>query len=130
MRAGAFGRSPALVLLAVCVLAVSACGGDDSESSTAEQDGEAAALGEVRVGSVAQLAQCSDWERGSREERLATIDDIREQINLRDGTVQTPELSDDAAYEVFESTCSQDFAKSFRLYKVYARAAGFASFSD
>ena len=57
---------------------------------------------------------------------MATIHDIRQQINLKDSAVQTPELSDDAAYEVLDSTCSRDFAGSFRLYKLYARAASFA----
>jgi hypothetical protein len=87
-------------------------------------------LGPVRVRSVAPLAQCSDWNGGTRAERLATIADIRAQVNLRDGTVRTAELSDDAAYRVLEATCSKSFATSFRLYKVYARAAGFAAFAD
>ena len=103
---------------------LAACGGDSEDES------EATALGEVRVGSVAQFAQCRDWDSGTREERLATIDDIREQINLQDSNVKTPELSDEAAYELFESTCREDFAGGFRLYKVYARAAGFASFAE
>ncbi len=83
-------------------------------------------LGQVTAGSVAQLAQCSDWKQGNRAQRLATIADIRAQVNLRDGTIQIPALSDERAYSLFQSACSNDFARSFRLYKVYARATGFS----
>lgn len=119
-------RRFAALALAAAVLALAACGGDSAESEA----GEADPLGEVRVGSVAQLAQCRDWNGGTRAERLATIDDIREQVNLQDAPVKTPELSDEVAYEVLDNTCANDFADSFRLYKLYARATGFASFAD
>jgi hypothetical protein len=87
-------------------------------------------LGPVRVGSVAQLARCSDWNEGIRAERLATIADVRAHVNLRDGTVRTAELSNEAAYRVLQATCGKAFARSFRLYKLYARAASFAAFAD
>jgi hypothetical protein len=106
------------------LLALAACGSDDEPAS------EAKAVGQVLVGSVAQMATCSDWSGGTREERVATIHDIRQQINLKDSAVQTPELSDDAAYQVLESLCSKDFAGSFRLYKLYARAASFAPLAE
>ena len=91
---------------------------------------DAQPLGEVRVGSVAQLAKCSDWNRGSRDERLATIGAVRAHINLQDTAVKTPVLSNRAAYRVFANTCRRPFARSFRLYKLYARAASFAPFAD
>ena len=83
-------------------------------------------MGEVKVGSVASLAQCRDWNRGTEEEKLATIEDIRAQINLEEGTVETPPLSDEEAFEVFDNACAAEFADSFRLYKLYANAASFA----
>jgi len=119
-------RIAGLLGLALSILSLAGCGGDAAPAAKEE----AQPLGEVRVGSVAQLAQCRDWNAGTREERLATIDDIREQINLQDSNVKTPELSDEAAYEVLDNACAQDFAKSFRLYKVYARATAFASFAE
>ena len=67
---------------------------------------------------------------GTRPERLATIHDIREQVNLQDSAVKTPELSDKAAYRVLDNTCRKPFAASFRLYKLYARAASFAAFAE
>jgi hypothetical protein len=87
-------------------------------------------VGEKLVGSVAQMAQCSDWTAGTRAQRVATIHDVRQQVNLKDSAVQTPELSDKAAYEVLDNTCGRDFAGSFRLYKLYARAASFAAFAE
>ena len=87
-------------------------------------------VGEKLVGSVAQMATCTDWNKGTRAQRLATIHDIRQQVNLKDSAVQTPELSDHAASEVLNNTCTRDFAGSFRLYKLYARAASFAAFAD
>jgi len=121
-------RRPGAALAALALVAatatLAACGEGDAG------DQEAEALGEVRVGSVAQLAQCRDWSAGDRDERLATIEEIKEQINLQDAPVETPELSDEVAYDVLENTCRHDFAAGFRLYKLYARAAGFAAFAE
>jgi hypothetical protein len=124
MSLGGRGRErwalPALLL----ALLLSSCGGDDDPSPKAKP------VGQALVGSVAPLAQCRDWNRGTRAERLATIDDIRQQVNLQDSAVKTPELSDKAAYRVLSTTCRHDFAASFRLYKLYARAASFAPYAE
>ena len=79
---------------------------------------------------MAALAQCRDWNARSEEERDATIEEIRRQINLEDGPVRTPALPDDEAYELFENACSQPGSATHRLSVVYARAAGFASLLD
>ena len=110
---------PALAALAAGVVALAGCG--DGTYETAAQ-----ALGEEKSGSVAPLVQCRDWVAGTELEKLATIRDIRSQINVESGTVQTPPLSDDEAREVFDSACSNSFAQTFRLYVLYSRAAGFA----
>jgi hypothetical protein len=107
---------------AALALALPACGGDSGAG--------AKPVGQKLVRSVAPMATCSDWDGGTRDERLATIEDIREQINLRDGTVRTIPLSNRAAYRILDTTCSKDFAGSFRLYKLYARAASFAAFAE
>ncbi len=109
----------------MAALALASCG-----SGTDPKPRAAKPVGEELVGSVAQMAQCSDWNARTRPQRLATIHDIRQQVNLKDSAVKTPELSDRAAYEILENTCSRDFAGSFRLYKLYARAASFAAFAD
>jgi hypothetical protein len=108
---------------AVAALAVGllACGGSDDESGT-----EAEPLGREAAGSVAPLAQCRDWNRGTEEEQLATIAEIRNQVNLESSAVEAPPLSDEEATEVFDNACAEGFARGFRLYVLYARAAGFA----
>ena len=44
--------------------------------------------------------------------------------------MQTPELSDKAAYRIIDATCSRPYAAGLRLYKLYARADSFAAFAE
>ena len=62
-------RWAGLAVLAVLV----GCGSQSPESQP---------VGEKLVGSVAQMATCADWTGGTRAERIATIHDIRQQVNL------------------------------------------------
>jgi hypothetical protein len=103
------------------VVALAACG--DAGAGDSE---EVAGVGQAIAGSVAALAQCSDWNAGGHEERLATIADIRAQLNQTGADGPTPDLRDDAAYDLFERACANDFASGFRLYKIYARGAAFS----
>lgn len=105
-------------MLAGALLAAGGCGEDGP-------DPEVKGVGQVSAGSVAPLAQCRDWQTGTEEERQATIDDIRDQLNPEDSPVQTNELSDERAYEVFENGCAPHGAETVRLYLLYARAAAF-----
>jgi hypothetical protein len=116
-------RARRLAVAALCTAAIApaGCGGDADEG--------AQPLGDVRVGSVASLAQCRDWNAGTEDEKLATLHDVKEQINLKDGTGETPEIPDDAAVELLDNSCEPSWAASFRLYKIYARATGFATFA-
>lgn len=105
-------------LLATAALAVGAgCGGGD-------QDGAGPVGGEL-AGSVAQLAQCSDWAGATEGQKLATIEDIRSHVNQENSGVTASELTDDEATEVFDRGCANPGAGSFRLYVMYARAAAF-----
>jgi hypothetical protein len=83
------------------------------------------AVGQELGGSVAQLAQCSDWAGATEEQRLATIEDIRNHVNQEDSGVTAAELTDEEASEVFDHGCASPAAGSFRLYVMYARAAAF-----
>jgi hypothetical protein len=112
-RRGAFGAA-----LIVAALGLGACG------ETAQKESEP--LGAKLGGSVAQLANCSDWAGGARESKLATIADIRNQVNRDDTGVDSPPLSDDEAMRLFDRECGRPYARSFRLYVIYARAAGWA----
>ena len=118
-----------MVAGALALLLTGGCGSqkDQRGASTARDDvAEAEALGEKTAGSVAQLAQCRDWNRGNRAEKLATIDDIRNQVNRPDSGFAAPPLSDAEAMELFDSACKASYAQGFRLYILYARGAATA----
>jgi hypothetical protein len=117
-------RSLVVAVLAALAAGFAGCGEEDSATA-----GDADAVGEVKVGSVAPLAQCRDWNKGTEAEKLATIEDVRSQVNLEDAPVDSPPLSDEEAFEMFENACAAEFADGFRLYKLYANAAAFAPLS-
>ena len=119
-------RAAGIVLTALVLgSALAGCGGSaDADETSAEP------LGQELAGSVAPLAQCRDWVKGTEEEKRATIADIRSQINLESNTVEAPELDEDRAFEMFENACSNQFAQGFRLYVLYARATGFGPLAE
>jgi hypothetical protein len=105
---------------AVALALASGCGGGTN-------DGSDAGVG-PSVGAPINLADCTDWENSSVEERLGTIRQIRE-FNGADvpGTSSAgPTLDDQKAYDLFDDYCSNDFARAFKLYKLYGRAAAFS----
>ena len=122
-------RIAAAAVIAAAV-ALSACGGGGGDAASASASGAqppgAEPLGEKLGGSVAQLANCGDWDGGPRDRKLATIADIRNQVNRTDTGIDSPPLSDEEALSLFDSECAKPYAKGFRLYVIYARAAGFA----
>ena len=85
------------------------------------------AVGEMTAGSVAPLVECRDWTEATPEQQLATIADVRSQINLEDSGIDAPSLTDEEAQEMFDSSCEPTWAQGFRLYKLYARAAGWVT---
>jgi hypothetical protein len=115
----------ARAVVAACALTVVGCGQVDARTET-----EPIGVGEYRAGSFAPLAQCTDWNEGTEEQKLATVDDIQGQLNQAGADGPTPDLSDDEAYALFERTCAQGYASGFRLYKLYARAAAFAPLTE
>ncbi|MDP9189897.1 MAG: hypothetical protein M3O25_11665 [Actinomycetota bacterium] len=109
-------------MAAAVSLAVAACG-DDRGPSTPPVN-----LGGPGINAPIQLADCTDWQDASVEERLGTIEQIE---NFAGGPVGTgggrgAVLSDDRAYDVMESFCGEEYARGFRLYKLYTRAAAFS----
>ena len=114
-----------LILAAAGAVALAGCG--DSGSSGQE---EAEPVGNELGGSVAPLAVCSDWVAASEAERLATVEDIRSQVNREDAGVSSSALTDEEAIEVFDNGCDQAYAQSFRLHVIYARAASFKPLQD
>ena len=127
-RAAALAGGAALALLAGC--------GDDGPTVQAEAKAEdrggqvidisgTEPVGEMLAGSVAPLVECRDWNGATAEEKLATVTDVRSQINLEDSGISAPALTDEEAQEMFDSSCEPAWAQGFRLYKLYARAVGF-----
>ncbi len=98
---------------------LSSCGGERSDQ------GSGAGVG---LGEPIELANCTDWSDGSVEERLGTIRQLREYFGGSvPGTGGTGRvLEDDAAYDLFESFCRQEYARGFTLYRLYTRAAAFS----
>lgn len=115
-----------LAIVAACAALVSGLAALSGCSDDAKGDGEVTGVGQARVGSVAALAQCRDWNAGGEEERRATIDDIYAQLNQAGADGPTAQLPADDAYALFDQACEPDYAAGFRLYKLYARNAAFS----
>lgn len=120
---------PALALLTAALILVG-CGADDGGGGDDRGGAAADGVGLVVAGSTAQFASCEDWRRGSVPQRYATIADIRGQLTPQSSATEVSDLSDEAAYRVFQSSCATDGADQLRLYKLYARAQAFAQFSS
>jgi hypothetical protein len=117
-----FAGAGAVVLVAAALVA--GCGGE--EAVPAASPTPAQPVGKMVAGSVAQYVNCDDWKSGTREERMATIADIRGQHTPQTSTTAASPLSDERAYEMFQKTCAADWAGSLRLYKLYVKAQAFA----
>lgn len=115
--------------LAACAVALAAaaagCGGG---GSTAKARGEALpklhAIPED-LGTDYRLADCRDWRRGDPQERRGTLEELRGfaggPVDYGRGNVLTMQQ----AYQLMQNWCSQPYAKYFKLYKLYTRAAAF-----
>jgi hypothetical protein len=119
------GAGPAVLAAALAIAALTGCGGS-GDGATQEVEG----VGIVRAGSTAQFANCRDWRRGTVDDRYATIEDIRGQLTPQSSETAESDLSDEAAYELFDHTCANDFAADLRLYKLYAHAQAFAPLTE
>jgi hypothetical protein len=116
-----------MVALVAAVVALSACGANgDSQGRHEGAPVDIRGVGLVRGNSTAQFANCRDWRLGSVERRYATIEDIRGQLTPQSSRTAESDLSDEAAYRIFQHACAADFSDKLRLYKLYARAQAFA----
>lgn len=123
MRRRSLRRGAASAALPVALaLALVGCGDDDDGGS-----GSGSGQG-IRLEAPINLADCRDWNEGSVEERLGTIEAIK---SFTGGEVAGTEgegrvLDDERAYDLFENYCENEFARGFKLYKLYGRAAAFS----
>ena len=108
----------AVVLAAAGLCACSSSGGEPAV--------EVAGIG---VGAPIRLADCTDWRNAEVDERLVTVGQIRDfaggPVGPRGGRGAT--LPDERAYDLFQGYCENEFARAFKLYKLYTRAAAFQS---
>ena len=84
------------------------------------------------VGQPIALADCHDWEQANVEQRLGTIHQIRDFAGgpIVGNNASSPSgtgsvLDDKDAYNLFNGWCSKSFARGFKLYNLYQRAAAF-----
>ena len=117
-------RLAAGAVLVASVVAVAGCGGG---SSTQPQVGVG-----PNVGQPISLADCNDWQQANVEQRLGTIKQLKgfaggpiigNNASSPSGTGSV--LDDKKAYDLFNGWCSQSYARGFKLYKLYERAAAF-----
>jgi hypothetical protein len=120
-----FRRLPAVA--GICALAAGIVVGCGSGSSTQPQ----VDVG-PNVGQPISLADCNDWNQANTEQRLGTIKELKgfaggpvvgNSATAPSGTGSV--LDDKAAYNLFDNYCKEPFARGFKLYKLYERAAAF-----
>jgi hypothetical protein len=77
-----------------------------------------------------RYAECSDWRRGTIDERRGTIRQIREFAGGPVGSSESLQkghvMDDNEAYRLIDRYCSKRYAIGFRLYLLYTHAAAFA----
>jgi hypothetical protein len=121
-RAGVSVEAPLVAGLLALVLALVAVGCGESSG-----DPPPAGAG-PNVGAPINLADCTDWEQASVDQRLGTIEQLKNYIGApvpgTEGSGGT--LDDDRAYDLFENYCANEYARGFKLYKLYSRAAAFS----
>jgi hypothetical protein len=113
------GGRPALLIL-IALVALAGCGDDDGSAQRSLQG--------PQLDDPINLADCRDWNQGSVDEKLGTVRAIREFLG---GPVpgtggRGATLDEDQAYDLFQGWCENEFARGFKLYKLYARAAAFS----
>jgi hypothetical protein len=84
------------------------------------------------VGQPINLADCNDWKQANTQQRLGTIKQLKDFAGgpVVGNNASSPSgtgavLDDKDAYNLFNRWCDQSFARGFKLYKLYVRAAAF-----
>ena len=114
-------RRASLAATFLAAVALTGCLGGDSSSGRPVSSG-------ARIGTPLTLADCSDWRKATPSEREGSIKALRDFAGgpIGEGSGRHgATLDDDRAYKVLDDYCRQDFARGFKLYKLYTRAAAF-----
>jgi hypothetical protein len=85
------------------------------------------------VGAPINLADCNDWNQADTTQRLGTLQQLKDFAggpvvgnNASDPSGTGSVLDDKQAYNILDNYCKNQFARGFKLYKLYERAAAFA----
>jgi hypothetical protein len=118
-----------VLALICCGALLAACGGSSGDSKKDEKPAkEPVSFPTPTVGPV-RSANCTDWKRGVVDERRSTVVALRNfaagPVGSSAGIQRGPVLDDGRAYRVLQSFCKRYFARGFKLYKLYERAAAF-----
>jgi hypothetical protein len=103
----------------VCALLATGCGGSGSPGGTPVQGPD--------LGVPLRLADCTDWKKADVSQRLGTVRELRD---FAGGPSGSPAghgnvLDEKKAYDLLQGYCGNFFARGFKLYKLYVRAAAF-----
>jgi hypothetical protein len=113
----------AAATLICCLVLLGGCGGSGSSKKQVDYSRGPG------VGTSIVTANCTDWQRGSDFQRHRTVVQLRDfaggQIGSSTGLKNGRVLDDGRAYKVLQSYCVNEFARGFKLYKLYERAAAF-----
>jgi hypothetical protein len=115
-------RRAALIAIALAGAALVAGCGDDSGS--ADRDSSALGASEVRL--TAREASCTDWNEAGVEERQVIVAALEDTEGRPTTGAVGATLPEEQAYELFDGACAEDYARAFKLYKIYVRAAAFS----
>jgi hypothetical protein len=81
------------------------------------------------LGGSIRTNNCSDWKRGTVSQRRGEVVKLREfaggQVGSSAGIQNGPVLDDERGYKLLQGYCRHYFARGFKLYKLYTRAAAF-----
>jgi hypothetical protein len=121
-------RNTLLVALICGIALLAGCGGSGGSGGSADSKKLPEYLTVPAVGSV-RTANCSDWKKGSVDQRRSTVFQLRKfaggPVGSSAGRQTGPVLEDGRAYRILQSYCARYFARGFKLYKLYERAAAF-----
>jgi hypothetical protein len=114
----------AALVLVCCAALLAACGGSGHSRTPVDYS-----IYPVVGGGSVRTADCSDWQRGTVPQRRSTVIQLRKfaggPVGSSAGIQHGPVLDDQRAYELLQSFCAKRFARGFKLYKLYDRAAAF-----
>jgi hypothetical protein len=108
--------------LLCCVALLSGCGSVSHGSTIGPHSS-------LDVGESARSDTCAQWQAGTVAQRHGALLRLRKFASSPVGSsagIQNGHVLNEArAYKLFQSFCSKHFARAFKLYKLYERAAAF-----